>query len=146
MSDILWPHGPQHDRPSCPSPTPGVYQNPCPLSRWCHLTISSCHPLLLMLSALPSIRVFSNESALLIRWPKYVHIWYLFFSFWLTSLYVTGSTSTSVKLTQMHFFFWLSNIPLYIRTTTSLFRSCNFTWDLFAIILGTVWCFFWIYF
>ena len=71
MSDILWPHGPQHDRPSCPSPTPGVYQNPCPLSRWCHLTISSCHPLLLMLSALPSIRVFSNESALLIRWPKY---------------------------------------------------------------------------
>ena len=37
----LWPHGPQHTRPPCPSPTPRVYPNPCPLSRWCHLTISS---------------------------------------------------------------------------------------------------------
>ena len=37
----LWPHGLQHARPPCPSPTPGVYPNPCPLSRWCHPTISS---------------------------------------------------------------------------------------------------------
>ena len=37
----LRPHEPQHARPSCPSPTPGVYPNPCPSSRWCHLTISS---------------------------------------------------------------------------------------------------------
>ena len=41
MSDSLWPHGRQHTRPSCPSPTPGVRPNPCPLSRWCHPTISS---------------------------------------------------------------------------------------------------------
>ena len=41
VSDSLWPHEPQHSRPPCPSPTPGVYPNPCPLSRWCHLTISS---------------------------------------------------------------------------------------------------------
>ena len=41
MSDSLWPHGLQHTRPPCPSPTPGVYPNPCPLSRWCHPTISS---------------------------------------------------------------------------------------------------------
>ena len=41
MSDYLWPHEPQHARPPCPSPTPQVYPNPCPLSRWCHLTISS---------------------------------------------------------------------------------------------------------
>ena len=34
-------HGLQHARPPCPSPTPGVYPNPCPLSRWCHPTISS---------------------------------------------------------------------------------------------------------
>ena len=34
-------HGVQHARPSCPSPTPGVYSNSCPLSRWCHPTISS---------------------------------------------------------------------------------------------------------
>ena len=36
-----WPHGLQHARPPCPSPTPGVYSNLCPLSRWCHPTISS---------------------------------------------------------------------------------------------------------
>ena len=41
MSDSLWPHGLQHARPPCPSPTPGVYSNSCPLSRWCHPTISS---------------------------------------------------------------------------------------------------------
>ena len=37
----LRPHEPQHARPPCPSPTPGVYSNSCPLSQWCHLTISS---------------------------------------------------------------------------------------------------------
>ena len=41
MSDSLWPHGMQHARPPCPSPTPGVYSNSCPLCRWCHSTISS---------------------------------------------------------------------------------------------------------
>ena len=41
MSDSLWPHEPQHTRPPCPSPTPGVHPNPCPLSQWCHATISS---------------------------------------------------------------------------------------------------------
>ena len=40
MSDSLWPHGPQHVRLPCPSPTPGAYSNSCPLSRWCHPTIS----------------------------------------------------------------------------------------------------------
>ena len=37
----LWPHESQHTRPLCPSPTPGVYSNSCPSSRWCHPTISS---------------------------------------------------------------------------------------------------------
>ena len=37
----LWPHGLQHARPPCPSPTPRVYSNSCPLSWWCHPTISS---------------------------------------------------------------------------------------------------------
>ena len=41
MSDSLWPHGLQHARPSCPSPTLGVYSNSCPLSQWCHPIISS---------------------------------------------------------------------------------------------------------
>ena len=41
MSDSLQPNEPQHARPPCPSPTPKVHPNPCPLSQWCHPTISS---------------------------------------------------------------------------------------------------------
>ena len=41
MSDSLQPHGLQPARPPCPSPTPGAYSNSCPLSQWCHPTISS---------------------------------------------------------------------------------------------------------
>ena len=72
VSDSLWPHGLQHARPPCPSPTPGVYPNSCPLSRRCHPIISSSAiPPLLLPSIFSSIRVFSNESALRMRWPKY---------------------------------------------------------------------------
>ena len=72
LSDSLRPHGLQHPRPPCPSPAPGVYPNPCPLSWWCHLTISSSVvPFSSCPQSFPSIRVFSNESALCIRWPKY---------------------------------------------------------------------------
>ena len=73
MSDSLRPHEPQHTRLPCPSLSPKVCLNSCPLSQWCHPTISfsvipfsSCPP-----STFPSIRVFSNESALHIRWAKY---------------------------------------------------------------------------
>ena len=41
MSNSLWPNGLQNAGPPCPSPTPGVYSNSCPLSQWCHPTISS---------------------------------------------------------------------------------------------------------
>ena len=41
VSDSLWPHEPQHARPPCPSPTPGVHPNPCALCWWCHPAISS---------------------------------------------------------------------------------------------------------
>ena len=41
VSDSLWPCEPQHAGSPCPSPTPGVHPNPCPLSQWCHPTISS---------------------------------------------------------------------------------------------------------
>ena len=71
MSDSFRPHGLQHTSLPCPSPTPRVHSNSCLFSRWRHPTISSCHPLLLLLSIFPSIRVFSNELALHIRWPKY---------------------------------------------------------------------------
>ena len=63
---------------SCPSPAPGVYSNSRPLSWWCHPTISSSASPSPPAFNLPSIRIFSNESALRIRWPKY---WSFSFSF-----------------------------------------------------------------
>ena len=71
VSSSLQPQGLQHARLLCPPLSPGVCSDSCPLNPWCHLTISSCHPLLLLLSIFPSIRIFSNESALHIRWPNY---------------------------------------------------------------------------
>ena len=44
VSDSLRPHGPQHARPPCPSPTPEVHPNPCPLSLWCHPLSSPSPP------------------------------------------------------------------------------------------------------
>ena len=70
LSNSLQPHGLQHTRLPCPSPTPGVYSNSCPsvmLSN--HLIL--CLPLLLLTLVFPNIRVFSNESVLCMRWPKY---------------------------------------------------------------------------
>ena len=71
VSDSLRSHESQHARPPCLSPTPGVHANSCPSSQWCHPAISSCHPLLLLPPIPPIIRVFSNESTLRMRWPKY---------------------------------------------------------------------------
>ena len=67
-SNTLWPRGLQHNRPPCPSPTPRVYPN---AFHWVGDAIQPSHPLLLPPSIFPSIMVFSNESALCIRWPKY---------------------------------------------------------------------------
>jgi len=71
VSNSLWPHDPQHVRPPSPSPTPRVYSNWCPLSQWCHPTISS--------SVVPSSSCLQSfpasgslqMSSLHIKWPKY---------------------------------------------------------------------------
>ena len=66
------PMDPQHTRPPCPSPTPGVHPDSCPQSQWCHPNhLILCRPLLLLLSIFPSIRDFSNKIVLCIRWPKH---------------------------------------------------------------------------
>ena len=76
VSDSLWPHGLQHARRPCPLPTPGVYPNSSPLSRWCHPTISSTvvpiqpsHPL-----ASPSPPRFNlSQLQSLFKWVSSLH-------------------------------------------------------------------------
>ena len=65
MSDSLWLHESQHERPPCPSPTPGVYSNTCPSSRRCHPSISSsvipfsCPQSLLASGSFPMSQLFT---------------------------------------------------------------------------------------
>ena len=71
VSNCLPPHELQHASPPCPSPTPGVHPNPCPLSRWCHPTISSS-----VIPSPPALNLsqhqgLSSESVLFMRWPNY---------------------------------------------------------------------------
>ena len=71
MSDSLRPHESQHTRPPCPSPSPGVHSDSRPSSQWCHLAISSSViPFSSCPQSLPA-SVFSNESTLHMKWPKY---------------------------------------------------------------------------
>ena len=69
MSSPLRLHGLQNARLPCPSLSPGVCSSSCPLSQWCYPTISAS--VTFSSSIFPGIRIFSNESALCIRWPKY---------------------------------------------------------------------------
>ena len=118
VSDSLRPHELQHARPPWPSPTPGVHklmsiESVMPSS---HLIL--CRPLLLLPLIPPSIRVFSNESTLCMRWPKY---WSFSFSIspsnehpglisfrmdWLDLLAVQGTLKSLLHTTvQKHQFF-----------------------------------------
>ena len=84
MSDCFQPHGLQHARFPCPSPTPSMLKL---ISVWSIMPSNQlilCCPLLLLLSIFPSIRVFSKESLLHIRWPKY---WSFSFSISLSNEY-----------------------------------------------------------
>ena len=81
MSNSLWPCRLQHARLPCPSLSPRVCSNSCPLN---HVLLILCHPLFLLSSIFPSSRVFSNELALPIRWPEY---WSFSFSISLSNEY-----------------------------------------------------------
>ena len=71
MSDFLRPHEPQRARPPCPSPIPRIYPNTSTKSVMPSNHLILCCRLFLLPSIFANIRVFSNESALRIRWPKY---------------------------------------------------------------------------
>ena len=152
MSYSLQPHESRHIRPPCPSPTPGVHSNSCPSSWWCY---PSCRPLLLLPPISPSIRVFSNESALCIRWPKY---WRFSFSiipsnehpglisfrmYWLEFLAVQGtlksllqrhSSKASILRHSAFFTVWLSH-PYRTTGKISLTRW-NFVGKVMSLLLN----------
>ena len=71
VSDSLWPHGMQHSRPPCPSPTPRVYTYSRPLSQWCHPTISSSVILFSSCLKLSQHQGVFKLVNFCIRWPKY---------------------------------------------------------------------------
>ena len=71
VSDSLLYHGMLPSRPPCPSPSPGVCPSSCSLHCWCHAAISSSDTLFSFCTQSPSIRDFSNELSVCIRWPKY---------------------------------------------------------------------------
>ena len=71
VSDSLWPHESQHARPPCPSLTLGVHSDSRPSSQWCHPAISSSVVPFSLCPQSLSASVFSNESTLHMRWPKY---------------------------------------------------------------------------
>ena len=118
MSDSLRPHELQHTRPPCPSPTPRVHSDSRPSNPWCHPAISSS---VVSFSSCPQslpASVFSNDSTLHMRWPKY---WSFSFSIspsnahpslisfrmdWLDLLAVQGTLKSLLQTTvQKHHFF-----------------------------------------
>ena len=72
MSNSSWPHGLQHTKLPCPSPSAGICPRSCLLNWWCRATISSSVTLFsFCLQPLPALGFFPNVLALCIRWPKY---------------------------------------------------------------------------
>ena len=118
VSDSLRPHELQHARPPCPSRTPGVHSNSRPSSWWCH---QPSHPLSFPSPPAPnppSIRVFSSESTLHMRWSKYWSFSFTispsnehpglvsFIGDWLDLLEVQGTLKSLLQTTvQKHQFF-----------------------------------------
>ena len=132
----LQPHGLRHARLPWPSLSPGVCSNSCPLSQWCHLIL--CPSLLLLPSISPSIRVFSNELSLCIRWPKdwsfsfsispfKEYLWLISFRIdWFHLLAVQGlSRVFSSTIAWQHQFLVLS--LLYDPTLTSAYMTTGKT-------------------
>ena len=151
MSDSLRPHGPQHARPPCPSSCPGVYSNSC--------LFILCHPLLLLPPIPLSIRVFSDESTLRMRWPKY---WSFTFSIspsnehpglisfrmdWLDLLAVQGTLksllqhhSSKASILQHSAFFIQVNYNLIVNIS-AVVGTFPFLWNVYFRLLW--WSHFW---
>ena len=92
VSDSLWPHGLQHARPPCPSPTPGVYSNSCPLNQWRHpaisfsvISLSSCLQSFPASGSFPMSQLFASGGQICVCVCVCVYttyLIYLFISWW----------------------------------------------------------------
>ena len=126
VSDSLQPHGLQHARPPCSSPTPGVYPNSCLLSPWCHLTISSSvisfssypqsfpgsgsFPMSqLFASSGQSIRASTSSSVL----PMNIHYWFPLGLTGLISLKSKGLARVFFSTTVQKHQFFISQLSLW---------------------------------
>ena len=112
VSDSLWPHGLQHARLPCPSLSPRVCSDSCPSLLFQVIPstyLILCCPLLLLPSIFPSIGIFSNELALLIRWSKY----------WSFNFSISPSNEYSVLISFRIDWFDL----LVVRGLTTVFSS-----------------------
>ena len=136
MSDSLRTHESQHARPPCPSATPGVHSDSTSIESVMpssHLIL--CRPLLLLPPVPPSIRVFSNESTLRMRWPKY---WSFSFSIspskehpglssfrmdWLDLLAVQGTLKSLLQHHSLKTYFL--KIPQLLRQSYFLLNSTH---------------------
>ena len=118
LSNSLRPEGLQHARPTCPLPTPGVYSNSCPLSRWCHSIISSSVVPFSCLQSFPAswsfpvIQLFTSGgqsirvSASALVLPKNIQDWFPLGLTGLTSLLSKGLSRVFSNTTvQKHQFF-----------------------------------------
>ena len=148
MSDSFQPHGLHHTRPLCPSPTPTVYSNSCPLSRWCHPTISSSVvPFSSCLQSFPASGSFQMSqffasggqsigvSAPTSVFPMNIQDW---FPFRLTDLISLQSKRLSRVFSnttvQKHQFFG-TQLSLYTPTLTSIhdyWKNHNLDWRTFV--------------
>ena len=145
MSDSLWPHILQNTRPPCSSPTPGAYSNSCPLSQWCHPTIScSVIPFFSRLQSFPASGYFQmsqffesggqsigvSASALVL--PKNIQDWFpLGWTGWLSLqskglLRVFSNTTVQKHLQHSAFFIvQLTLINVFPHCFCSLFQPHN---------------------
>ena len=122
MFDSLWPHDPQYARPPCPSPTPGAFSNSCPLSQWCHPTISS--------SVIPfssCLQSFPASGSFPISW---------LFASGGQSIGVSASASVLPMNTQDWSLGWTSSISLQSKGLSRVFSNTAQKYEFFGAQLS----------
>ena len=113
MSDSLWPHGLQHARPPCPSPTPGACLNSCPSSQWCH---PPSHPL--SCPSLPALNLSQHQG--LFQWVSSSHQ--------VTKVLEFQLQHQSFQPSIIHTFYHISGNPCFQENTMGLL-SMTFPWS-----------------